>query len=75
LAKLPAVAEIAVVKLVSGEAEAEMACALLRTAGIKCGYREPDLAADSFWGWREVLVGEEDLERARDLLSATPLAE
>jgi hypothetical protein len=64
-----------VVKTVPSESEAEIACALLRSAGIKCGYRSPDIAQQGFWGWREILVGEDDLAQARVLLKATPPVE
>jgi hypothetical protein len=58
LAKLFVVADIVPVKTVSSPAEAEAACGLLRSAGIECSYREANIAADAFWGWREILVGE-----------------
>jgi hypothetical protein len=64
-----------VVKTVPSEAEAEIACSLLRSAGIKCGYRAPDIAQQGFWGWREILVGEGDLTQARVLLKARPPVE
>ena len=57
------------VTVVETESEAEMACGLLRSEGIECSYRQPqDLAADAFWDWREIVVHERDLERARELL-------
>ena len=48
-------------------------CGLLRAAGIPSGYRATDTtgalgAARMLGGWREVLVDETDLERARELL-------
>jgi hypothetical protein len=55
--------------------EAEIACGRLRSAGITCAYREPNIAQQGFWGWREVLVAEQDLAEARDLLAVTPPAE
>jgi putative signal transducing protein len=58
-----------VVKTVASEMEAGMACALLCGAGISCSYREPDIAQQGFWGWRDILVDEEDLEAARELLA------
>jgi Putative prokaryotic signal transducing protein len=64
-----------VVKVVSDESEAEIVCGLLRSAGIKCGYRETD-AIDSTLedytavGPREILVHSSDLEAARALLGA-----
>ena len=64
-----------VLKVVSGESEAEVVCGLLRSAGIECGYRETE-AIDSTLedfiaaGPREVLVHESDLEGAKELLAA-----
>ena len=64
-----------VLKVVSGEPEAEMVCGLLRSAGFECGYRDTD-AVDSLLdgftgsGPREILVHESDLEAARTALSA-----
>jgi hypothetical protein len=62
-----------VVKVVSGEPEAELVCGILRSAGIECGYRdtEPiDSPLEDFTaaGPREILVHENDLEAARALL-------
>lgn len=55
--------------------EAETICGLLRTEGIACGHRQTDVGAgagdavgDS--GPREILVSQEDLERARELVDA-----
>jgi Putative prokaryotic signal transducing protein len=66
---------VAVVKVVSGEPEAEVVCGLLRSAGIECGYRDTeqiDSPLEDFIaaGAREILVRESDLEAARELLSA-----
>jgi hypothetical protein len=66
-----------VVKVVSGEPEAEIVCGLLRSNGIECGYRDTD-AIDSpledfqAAGQREILVRAEDADEARALLEATP---
>jgi hypothetical protein len=58
-------------------ASAEALCGLLRSEGIRCAHRVTDLAADafltSFGGWREILVGEGDLPRARELMTAEGL--
>jgi putative signal transducing protein len=55
--------------VVPSEGEAEMICGLLRTNGIPCASRAPELSAEAFGGlWREVLVAEEDLEAARELI-------
>jgi len=63
-----------VLKVVSGETEAEMVCGLLRSAGIKCGYRDTaaiDSTLEDFMaaGPREVLVHESDLAAAQALLA------
>jgi hypothetical protein len=47
--------------------EAEMLSGLLRTAGIQSSHR-PAVSADEFSGWTEVLVREDDLDAARELL-------
>ena len=68
-------AEPVAVEVVPSETEAEMLCALLRTAGIKCGYRESNNTAEGFMGWREVLVDEDDVEQAREVLATQPSAD
>jgi len=65
--------DVAVAAVVATEPEAEMACGLLRDAGIECGYRETqaiDSPLEDFTasGPREILVHPDDLERARALL-------
>ena len=61
-------------KVVSGEPEADLVCGLLRSAGIECAYRDTE-AIDSpledfiAAGPREILVHESDLEAARAVLS------
>src|SRR3954451_8106656 len=65
-----------VLKVVSGESEAEVVCGLLRTAGIDCAYRDTE-AIDSpledfiAAGSREILVHAADLEAAKELLAAS----
>ena len=65
--------DTAVVKVVSGEPEAEVVCGLLRSAGIECGYRDTE-AVDSQLeefiasGPREIIVHRSDLEAARALV-------
>lgn len=65
-----------VATVVADENEAEIACGLLRSAGIECGYRETD-AIDSPLedflpaGPREILVAAADLEAARQLLETS----
>ena len=65
-----------VVTVVSDEAEADVVCGLLRSAGIECSYRETD-AIDSVLedftpaGPREILVRASDLVAARELLASS----
>jgi putative signal transducing protein len=65
--------EVAVAAVVASETEAELACGLLRDAGIECGYRDTaaiDSPLEDFTasGAREILVHPDDLERAQALL-------
>jgi Putative prokaryotic signal transducing protein len=66
--------EQVVVTVVSGETEAEVACGLLRSAGIECAYRDTE-AIDSpieefvAAGPREIVVRAADLAAARELLA------
>jgi hypothetical protein len=62
-----------VLTVVSGEPEADVLCGLLRSADIDCGYRRTeaiDSPLEDFMtaGSLEILVREEDLETARQLL-------
>jgi hypothetical protein len=65
--------------VVPDEGAAEALVGLLRSEGIECFYRDTDVSAagifggTTFGGWREVLVDEDDLERARQLLPDEPL--
>ena len=63
-----------VVKVVSGQSEAEVVCGLLRSAGIECAYRDTDAIDSSLEdfmaaGAREVIVRVADLETAKELLA------
>lgn len=63
-----------VVKVVSGQSEAEVVCGLLRSAGIECAYRDTDAIDSSLEdfmaaGAREVIVRASDLEAARELVA------
>ena len=65
-----------VVKVVSGQSEAEVVCGLLRSAGIECAYRDTeaiDSSLEDFMaaGSQEILVHESDLAAAKELLEAT----
>ena len=61
--------------VVGNDAEAEMACGLLRSSGIECGHRAAQVAQGPWEGLgtsgpREVLVAEGDLQEARRILDA-----
>jgi hypothetical protein len=63
-----------VVTVVSGESEAEVVCGLLRSAGIKCSYRDTeaiDSSLEDFMpaGSREILVEPSALEAAKQLIA------
>jgi len=63
-----------VVKVVSGEGEAEVVCALLRTADLECGYRDTAAIDGPFEdltesGPREVFVSKSDLDAAQAVLA------
>lgn len=71
-----AVDDTVVVTTVSGQSEAEVVCGLLRSAGIKCAYRDTDAIDSSLEdfmaaGAREILVHSSDLQAAKELLGAT----
>ena len=66
--------DVVVLTVVSGEPEAEIACELLRSAGIECGYRDTEaietpLEDFTASGPREILVREADLEVAKSVLA------
>jgi hypothetical protein len=53
-------------------AEADVICGLLRVNGIPCNHREADNIEMLGGLWHEVLVPEDRLAEARDLLASTP---
>ena len=58
---------------VGTQAEADIICSLLRANGIRCDERAADAAipgGGGFGGWREILVGADQLDVARELLAA-----
>ena len=68
--------EEVVVKVVSSEAEADIACGLLRSTGIDCFYRDTeaiDSPLEDFTaaGAREIVVRASDADAARQLLAGT----
>ena len=63
-----------VLKVVSGESEAQIVCGLLRSSGIECAYRDTeaiDSSLEDFMsaGSQEILVRGSDLEAAKELLA------
>lgn len=65
-----------VVKVVADEPEAEIACGLLQSAGIECGFRETEAIDSPLDGYtaagpQEIFVHASDLEDARALLGET----
>ena len=68
--------ELVYLTIVPNEYEADLLCALLRTEGIDCDHRPTNLAVGSMDGMpgggpREVVVAEESLGRAQELLAAS----
>ena len=60
--------------VVSSQTEADIICSLLRENGIACGDRATGMSTygtAGFGGWREILVGEDQLEEAQALLAAS----
>jgi len=60
--------------VVGSQGEADVICSLLRVNGIVCGDRAASISVErggGFGGWREILVAEDDLAVARDVLAAT----
>lgn len=63
-----------VVTVVSSAAEAEVACGLLRSAGIECAHRDTETIESSVEdfiaaGPQEILVRAADLHAAKELLA------
>ena len=72
-------ADVATLTIVPTETEAEMLCAMLRTAGIDALQRQTNIGAgfgDGMpqTGAHEVLVAADELDHARDVLGAQPEA-
>jgi hypothetical protein len=71
--------DLATLTVVRNETEAEMICALLRTAGVRSFHRQTNAGAgfgDGMpqTGAHEVVVEAADLERAKEALAAEPEA-
>jgi hypothetical protein len=59
---------------VASQGESDVICGLLRVNGIQCSERSAGPVVEraaAYGGYREILVFEDDLERARDLLAST----
>jgi hypothetical protein len=67
--------DVVVVTVVADEMEAEIVCGLLRSTGIKCGFRDTEeietpLEDFTAAGRCEILVAAADLEDAKSVLAA-----
>jgi putative signal transducing protein len=72
-------AETAALTIVPTETEAEMLCAMLRTAGIQAFQRQTNIGAGFGDGMpqigaHEVVVASDELARAREVLAEQPEA-
>jgi hypothetical protein len=67
--------ELVPLTIVRNEVEAELLCALLRTEGIDCDHRSTNFGVGSMdglpGGAREVVVDQEKLDRAQEILAAS----
>ncbi len=69
------------VTIVPNEITADLVCSFLRAEGIRCAHRVTDMGAGAWdgvpnvGGPREVLVGADDLEAAREVLTSADLGE
>jgi hypothetical protein len=61
--------------VVRNESEAQLLCALLRTEDIECDHRPTNFGVGTMdglsGGAREVLVAEDGIERAREIVAAS----
>jgi Putative prokaryotic signal transducing protein len=65
--------ELVVAKVVGSEPEAELLCSLLRSADIRCAFRQTNIGAGAADGMPvggpyELIVRPEDLDDAREIL-------
>jgi hypothetical protein len=68
--------EAVVLTVVESQGEADIVCGLLETAGIESAYRDTEAIESSLEdftaaGPREILVREEDLDAARELIASS----
>src|SRR4029453_5142460 len=74
IGETPEMETAAQLTVVPTQAEADIGISLLRPNGIRCGERAAEVAnigTAGFGGWREILVAEDQLEDARELLDQT----
>ena len=67
-------AEVVALTVIASQGEADVICSVLRSAGIKCADRATNTFAErggGFGGWREILVEENALTSARELLAGS----
>jgi hypothetical protein len=69
-------ADFVYLTIVPTEGEAELLCALLRTEGIDCDHRSTNMSAGAMDGLpgagpREIVVAEDGLARALEILAAS----
>jgi hypothetical protein len=61
--------------VVRNEAEAELLCGLLRSEGIECEHRPTNFGVGAMdglpGGAREIIVAEDGVERAREIVEAS----
>jgi len=69
------VSELVHLTVVRNEPEAEVLCGLLRSEGIECEHRPTNFGVGTMdglsGGAREVVVAEEGLEQAQEILAAS----
>jgi hypothetical protein len=65
-------ADVVLLTVVASQGESDVICSLLRANGIECGERSATGTNEGgrWGGYREVLVSENDLEWARELIAS-----
>jgi hypothetical protein len=75
MGETPEMETAAQLTVVPTQAEADIVISLLRANRIRCGERAAEvgnIGTAGFGGWREILVAEDQLDAARELLEANP---
>jgi hypothetical protein len=64
--------DVARLTAVASQGEADVICSLLRAYGIRCSERAASESGEpaAVGGWREILVGTDDLDAAREVMAA-----